>query len=62
MPDQVSRNSGAAPNSEMGVIGYALAAGVAIALLPVLPFLAALWLLRKFAGGNPDRGRSSTPG
>lgn len=59
MPEQVSRFSGRKPNSEMGIIGYTIAAGVALVLLPVLPFLAVLWLLRKLGAGGrrPTSGR-----
>ena len=59
MSDQVSRFSGRKPNSEMGIIGYAIAAGVALVLLPVLPFLAVLWLLRKLVGGGGSRRPTS---
>ncbi|PSP55339.1 hypothetical protein BRC82_06205 [Halobacteriales archaeon QS_1_67_19] len=53
MTDQVSPNQGMAPDSEMSLIGYVIAAGVGLILLPVLPFIAVLWLLQR-AG---DRGR-----
>jgi len=46
----------------MGVVGYALAAGVAVVLLPVLPFVTVLWLLQKFAGGTRTRPGSSPTG
>ncbi|MFC4550418.1 MULTISPECIES: DUF7535 family protein [Halorussus] len=54
MSHQVSRYSGFRSNSEMGIIGYIVAAGVMIVMLPVLPFLAVLWLLRKLGGGQPS--------
>jgi len=45
-----------------GIVGYALAAGVAVVMLPVVPFVAALWLLGKFAGGTREPPRSSPTG
>jgi hypothetical protein len=39
----------------MGAVGYVIAAGVAVVLLPVLPFVAALWLLSKL-GESDERG------
>jgi hypothetical protein len=56
MTRQVSRNQGQKPNGEMGAIGYAIAAGVGLLMLPVLPFVAVLWLLSKLGGGEV-RGR-----
>jgi UPF0716 family protein affecting phage T7 exclusion len=56
MTRQVSRMQGQTPNGEMGAIGSVIAAGVALLLLPVLPFVAVLWLLRKLGGGE-NRGR-----
>lgn len=57
MTGQVSRMQGQTPNSEMGAIGYVVAGGVGLLLLPVLPLAAVLWLLTKL-GGNEDRRRS----
>jgi UPF0716 family protein affecting phage T7 exclusion len=59
MTRQVSRNQGRKPNSEMGAIGYAIAAGVGLLMLPVLPFVAVLWLLRKVGGEDESRGRAA---
>ena len=56
MTRQVSRMQGQTPNGEMGAIGYAIAAGVALLLLPVLPFITVVWLLSKLGGGE-DRGQ-----
>lgn len=43
---------GLTPDGEMGLVGYVIAAGVALLLLPILPFIALLWLLRKLGGGE----------
>jgi hypothetical protein len=43
---------GESPNAEMGVIGYLLAACVAVLLLPVLPFIAVVWLAVRLSGEN----------
>lgn len=57
MTRQVSRMQGRTPNSEMGAIGYAVAAGVALLMLPILPFVAVVWLLTKLGAGE-NRGRA----
>ncbi len=36
----------------MSLIGYLLAAGVALLLLPLLPFLAVLWVAYRLLGGG----------
>lgn len=61
MPEQVSHYSNLKPNREMGVIGYLLAAGVAVVLLPVVPFLAVLWLLSHFGGAGDGGNRGRPP-
>lgn len=56
MTGQVSRMRGQSPNAEMGVIGYLLAACVAVLLLPVLPFIAVVWLaVRLGSEGRTER-------
>lgn len=55
MTGQVSRSRGLAPHGEMGVIGYVIGAGVVIALLPILPFIAVLWLVVKLFGNESGR-------
>lgn len=40
------------PDAEMSLIGYVLAAGTALLLLPLLPFLAVLWVFDRLFGGN----------
>jgi hypothetical protein len=62
MTQQVSRPRGQTPNAEMGLVGYAVAAGVALLLLPVLPFVAVLWLIAQLGGENgpePEGGHAS---
>ena len=61
MTDQVLRRKGMTPDGEMGLVGYAIAAGVGLLLLPVLPFIAVLWLLRKLGEGERRR-RGPRPG
>lgn len=58
MTRQVSHGKGLTPDGEMGAIGYAIAAGVALLLLPVLPFVAVLWLPTKLGGEDERRARS----
>lgn len=38
-------------NAEMGLVGDLVAAGVLLLLVPLLPFLAVLWLLDRLTGG-----------
>ncbi|WP_435180346.1 DUF7535 family protein [Halorussus sp. AFM4] len=40
------------PEPSMSLIGYLLAAGVALLLLPLLPFLAVLWVAYRLLGGG----------
>lgn len=54
MTRQVSRMKGQTPNAEMGVVGYVLAACVALLLLPVLPFIALVWLVAQLGGDNRE--------
>ncbi|WP_137283753.1 DUF7535 family protein [Halorussus salinisoli] len=60
MTGQVSRMKGRTPNSEMGVIGYVIAAGVAVVLLPILPFVAVLWLVAQL--GETDQRETEFAG
>ncbi|NEU57756.1 hypothetical protein [Halorussus sp. MSC15.2] len=57
MTGQVSRMQGQTTNSQMGTVGYIVAAGVAIVLLPVLPLVLLLWLLAE----SGDRNERETP-
>ncbi|WP_323191713.1 hypothetical protein [Halostella sp. PRR32] len=52
MPRSVTEPSDYEPSAEMSVIGYLLAAMTAILLLPLLPFLAVLWVFDRLFGGN----------
>lgn len=36
------------PNAEMSVIGLVMSALLAVVLLPLLPFLAVVWVARRF--------------
>ncbi|WP_435180071.1 DUF7535 family protein [Halorussus sp. AFM4] len=50
--------SGLMPNGQMGMVGYVIAAGVALILLPVLPLVALLWLVAEAGDEGPDAGYS----
>lgn len=50
MTDQLSPSQGMTPDPVMSLFGYVVAAGVALVLLPVLPFIAVLWLLSRLGG------------
>lgn len=39
---------------EMAAVGYFIAAGVFILLLPIAPVIAALWVLYRVFGGNRE--------
>ncbi|WP_276280804.1 DUF7535 family protein [Halorussus caseinilyticus] len=54
MTGQVSRMEGQTANGQMGAVGYVVAAGVAVILLPVLPFVAVLWVVSEL-GGSDER-------
>ena len=51
--DSVSRASRFQPNGEMSVIGFIVAAGSLLLLVPVAPFLAILWLMDRLTGRDP---------
>ncbi len=48
------------PTVEMSIIGYLIVAGIAVVLLPVLPFLLAVWLVVRIASLGSEQD-SSTP-
>lgn len=48
MVTPVSKSTGYGPNREMSVLGYIVAAGIFILLLPLLPFALVGWLLWRF--------------
>lgn len=54
-PDAMVRSvtppTGSTDDGEMGVIGYLVAAGLVLVLLPLVPFLAVLWLVDRLGGG-----------
>ncbi|WP_168215940.1 DUF7535 family protein [Halorussus ruber] len=54
MTDQVSKMEGMTPNSQMGLFGYLIAAGVGFLLIPISPFLLALWLLTDLGGSQNE--------
>ena len=57
MTGNVSRMSGLVPNGQMGAVGYVIAAGAALILLPVLPLVALLWLVAEVGGDDgPEAG------
>ncbi|NHN47898.1 hypothetical protein G9464_09845 [Halostella sp. JP-L12] len=52
MPRSVTEPSESEPNAEMSLIGYVLAAGTALLLIPLAPFLAVLWVFDRLFGGD----------
>ncbi len=48
MTTTVSKPTGYAPNRTMSVLGYLVAIGIALVLLPLAPFIALVWLYFKF--------------
>ena len=53
MTDHVSWMDGLTPDTEMRLVGYVVAGGVAL-LLPVLPFVTVLWLVLQLAGSENE--------
>lgn len=55
------------PNSEMHAIGLLLAGLLLVALFPLLPFVALVWVIARLSGGRTerrsrfDRSRGRTP-
>lgn len=61
MASQIGKRFQAIPNAEMSVIGWIIALGIGILLLPLAPFLVAAWLLSRLTedeseSDRPDRG------
>lgn len=52
MTRSVSRPMRPSPKAETGVIGTIIAIGTLLLLLPVLPFIAALWAIDRIRGGD----------
>ena len=52
MPRSVTEPSEPEPNAEMSLIGYVLAAGSALLLIPLAPFIAVLWVIDRLFGGD----------
>ncbi|WP_435344573.1 DUF7535 family protein [Haloarchaeobius sp. HRN-SO-5] len=52
MPESVSDASGLTTMPEMGLIGYLVAAGCAIVLLPLVPIAVVVWVVLKVVGGG----------
>ena len=46
-PRSVRRHARSMANAEMSAVGYAMALGLLVLLLPVLPFLAVIWLVTR---------------
>ncbi|WP_290814059.1 hypothetical protein [Halovivax sp.] len=55
MTTPVSESTGYGPNREMSVLGYVVGIGIAILLLPLLPFALVGWLLWRFLGSRFSR-------
>ena len=49
-------------NREMSVIGYLIAAGLIVLILPLLPMLVLVWILYRLFGDDEERSRSVGPG
>lgn len=56
-PRSITADHGRTQSPQMTVVGLVVAAGAALLLLPVLPFLAVLWVV---AGDGRDGGEGST--
>ena len=54
MTRTVSTPTGYGPNLQMSILGYIVAIGVAIVLLPLLPFIALLWLYFKLTDSSDE--------
>lgn len=55
MADQVSNYAGFKQHQHIGTIGYGVAAGLFVMMLPFLPFLAVLYVFQKLsADGTAD--------
>lgn len=52
MTRTVTRSTPFDPKPEMSAVGYLVAAGTLLLLIPLLPFLAVLWLLDRLRGGE----------
>lgn len=47
---------------EMSAVGWVLAISIAFLFLPLLPFVALLWLIAKATGADEDNEPAYTPG
>ncbi|WP_459192476.1 DUF7535 family protein [Halosimplex sp. J119] len=56
MVRSVSSSSGLKPNGEMNAIGLLVAAGMAVVMLPLLPFFVVLKVASWFRGGDGHAG------
>ena len=52
MSEAATQPTRARPKPEMSAIGYLVAAGSLLLLLPILPFLAVLWIADRLRGGR----------
>ncbi len=52
MAEQISRQSKQSANAQMSVVGYIIGAGVALLLLPVLPFVIAVYAWRELTSDD----------
>lgn len=53
----VSRPTRPRPKAETGIVGTIVAIGTLLLLLPVLPFIAALWAIDRVRGAIVSNGR-----
>ena len=52
MAQTVTQPTSVEPKPEMSLVGYLVAAGTLLLLLPILPFLAVLWIADRLRGGE----------
>ena len=50
MAQTVTQPTSIEPKAERSLVGYLVAAGTLLLLLPILPFLAVLWIADRIAG------------
>lgn len=54
MTRTVSTPTGYGPNLEMSILGYIVAIGVAVVLLPLAPIIVVLWLYFKLTESDDE--------
>ena len=62
MVESVSKSSGLRPMPEMGLIGWLIAAGCFVILLPLLPIAILVYVAVKLVGGEREPPSARTGG